>query len=77
MAIIKKFIKLGKSSALVIDRSILELLNMSIDMPVKIILNEDAKSITIRSLTSEENHLVQFKAKLKAESKRFRGGLKD
>lgn len=48
MAITKKLTKIGNSSALVIDRPILDLLNMKSDTPIEIFLGEDGSSLVVR-----------------------------
>ncbi len=76
MAIIKKLTKLGNSSALVIDRPILELLNMSNDVPVEITMGADGKSLIIRAVCDEEDNRKKFEAALKQTNKRHGGALK-
>jgi antitoxin component of MazEF toxin-antitoxin module len=76
MAIIKKLTKLGNSSALVIDRPIMELLNMSIDVPVEISIGADGKSLIVRAISNEEGNRKQFEAALKQTNKRHGGALK-
>lgn len=76
MAIIKKLTKLGNSSALVIDRPIMELLNMSIDVPVEISMGTDGKSLIVRAISNEEGNRKQFEAALKQTNKRHGGALK-
>ena len=76
MAIIKKLTKLGNSSALVIDRPIMELLNMSNDVPVEITMGADGKSLIVRAVSDEEGNRKQFEAALKQTNKRHGGALK-
>jgi len=76
MAIIKKLTKLGNSSALVIDRPIMELLNMSTDVPVEISMGADGKSLIVRAISNEEGNRKQFEAALKKTNKRHEGALK-
>ncbi len=76
MAIIKKLTKLGNSSALIIDRPIMELLNLSNDVSVEITLGADGKSLIVRAVPDEEDNRKQFEAALKQTNKRHGGALK-
>ncbi len=76
MAIIKKLTKLGNSSALVIDRPILDLLNMNNDTPVEITMGADGKSLIIRAVTDEEANRRNFKKAVKEGNKRYGGAMK-
>ena len=76
MAIIKKLTKLGNSSALIIDRPIMELLNLSNDVSVEITLGADGKSLIVRAVPDEEDNRKQFEAALKQTNMRHGGALK-
>ncbi|MCW5823244.1 MAG: AbrB/MazE/SpoVT family DNA-binding domain-containing protein [Cyanobacteria bacterium TGS_CYA1] len=73
---IKRLTKLGNSSALVIDRPIMELLNMSCDVPVEITMGEDGKSLILRAVTDEQENHKKFEAALKQTNKRHGGAKK-
>lgn len=76
MPIIKNLTKLGNSLALVIDKPILDLLNMSTETPVEIALGADGKSLIVRAVADEEHNRRQFEAALKKTNKRHGGALK-
>lgn len=76
MAIFKRLTKLGNSSALVIDRPILDLLNMNNNAPVEITMGDDGKSLIIRAVLDEEGNKNLFEAALKETNKRHGTALK-
>jgi antitoxin component of MazEF toxin-antitoxin module len=76
MAIVKKLTKLGNSSAVLIERPILELLNITNDTPIEIALGEDGKSLIIRAASEGEARSKAFKEALKETNKRHGGALK-
>jgi antitoxin component of MazEF toxin-antitoxin module len=54
MALIKRLSKLGNSSALVIDKSVMELLGMEPNCAVEITIGPDAKTLVLRPLAEDE-----------------------
>jgi hypothetical protein len=54
----------------------MDLLNMSIDVPVEVTMGADGKSLIIRAVSDEEDNRKQFEAALKATNKRHGGALK-
>ncbi len=76
MAIMKKLTKLGNSSALVIDRPILELLNIDSQSPVEISLGADGLSLVIRPVQDKEENRKQFTEALSKGNKRHKGAMK-
>ena len=76
MAIKKKLTKIGNSSALVIDRPILDLLNMKNDTPIEISLGEDGVSLVMRPVQDIEGNRKLFQEALKEANKRYGGALK-
>jgi len=76
MAIRKKFTKLGNSSALVIDRPIMDLLNMTSDTPVEITMGPDGKCLIVRAVEDEGENRKLFEEALKEGNKRYGGAMK-
>lgn len=70
MAIVKKFAKVGNSWGLVFDRSILELVDMRHDLPVRIEIGDDGESLVVRSISQGENKQFKFREALKEVNKR-------
>lgn len=54
MAIRKNMTRLGNSAAIVIDKNIMDLLNMDANTPVEISLGADGASLVLRPLRDEE-----------------------
>ena len=65
---IKKLSKHGNSLALVIDRGILELLNIDADTPLEI--TTDGKTLTISPVRDEERR-KKFEEALKATDRKY------
>lgn len=76
MAIIKKLTKLGNSSALVIDRPVLDLLNINNDTPLEISMGTDGSSLIVRPVHNEEENRKLFEEAVSAGNKRYGRGLK-
>jgi len=76
MAIIKKLTKVGNSSALLIDRPILDLLNIGNDTPVEITMGPDGKTLLIRAVVDEEENEKLFEEALKEGNKRYGKAMK-
>ena len=70
---IKKLIKHGNSAALVIERGILELLNITRDTPLDISTDGE---VLIISPVRDEARRKQFEAALEATNKRYGRALK-
>jgi len=70
---IKKLIKHGNSAALVIERGILELLNITRDTPLDISTDGE---VLIISPVRDEARRKQFEAALEAANKRYGRALK-
>jgi antitoxin MazE len=71
---IKKLVRHGNSRALVIDRPILELLNISDDTEIEIIT--DGTSLTMRPLRSDEDRRHSFEVALEETNRAWGGALK-
>lgn len=70
MALVKKLTKLGNSAALVIDRPILDLLEMNNQTPIEISMGPDGQCLIIRPVRDEdENHRAFEEARKKGEKK--------
>lgn len=74
MAIFKKLTKIGNSTALLIDRPILDLLNMTHDTRVEIALGDDGKSLVIRAAADSNERSAAFDKALQ-ETNRSHGGV--
>ena len=75
MAIFKKLTKVGNSSALVIDRPVLELLNIDIEKPLEITLGADGKSLIIRPAQDDADRSL-FEEALKSGNEQHGKALK-
>lgn len=71
---VKKLTKHGNSMALVIDKAILEILNISEDTPLE--LSTDGKSLTISPVPSEER-ASKFDSALEKVNKKYGRALKN
>ena len=78
MAIRKKMTKLGNSAAIVIDKNIMDLLNMDASMPVEISLGDDGASLVLRPVREEqqEDRRRRFETAKKEGIKRHGGAYK-
>lgn len=76
MAIRKNFTKVGNSAALVIDRNIMDLLNMDSHTPVEITLGTDGASLILRPVRDEEANDRRIEAARKESLKRHSGAFK-
>lgn len=70
---IKKLVSHGNSAALVIDKPILELLNVDMNTPLEIAT--DGKNLIISPVGSQK-HEARFKAALEKVNRRHAGTLK-
>lgn len=76
MAILKKLTKVGNSSALVIDKPVLDLLEIDTEKPLEITLGPDGKSLIIKPVEDEEDNQNLFEEALKSGNKRHGKALK-
>lgn len=76
MAIKKKLTKLGNSCAIVIDRPILDLLNMNSDSKVEITMGPDGKCLIIRAIEDENNDRRIFEEALQEGKQKYGGAMK-
>ncbi|MCA9801983.1 MAG: AbrB/MazE/SpoVT family DNA-binding domain-containing protein [Cyanobacteria bacterium HKST-UBA02] len=77
MALRKKLTKLGNSAALVIDRPILDLLEMNNQSAVEITMGPDGECLVIRPVRDEEEHNRRFEEARKKGNKKLAPALKE
>jgi antitoxin MazE len=76
MAIKKKLTKVGNSYALLIDRSILDLLNITDKTSVEITMGPDGKCLIVRPIEDDDKNRRIFEAAVKETKKQYGGAMK-
>lgn len=76
MAIRKKLTKLGNSAALIIDKSVLELLNIDSNTLLEISLGPDATSLIVRPIQDQDENRQRFEKAKREDIKRHGGAYK-
>ncbi len=76
MAIRKKLTKVGNSCALLIDRPILDLLDITDKTSVEITMGPDGKSLIVRPVEDDDKNRRIFEAAVKEAKTQYGGAMK-
>jgi antitoxin component of MazEF toxin-antitoxin module len=76
MAIRKKLTKVGNSCALLIDRPILDLLDITDKTTVEITMGPDGKCLIVRPVEDDDKNRRLFEAAVKETKKQYGGAMK-